>query len=107
MMPILDGFGVLKILNKNPRLNHIPLIFLTAKAEKGDFRKGMNLGAEDYITKPFNSEELLLRVQAILKRSSSEVDEKEDIKEFEIGNYHFNYPLRILTRKDEEGENLS
>ena len=63
MMPELDGFGVLKILNKNPKINHTPLIFLTAKAEKNDFRKGMGLGADDYITKPFDDVELLEAIE--------------------------------------------
>lgn len=69
MMPVLDGFGVLKILNKNPKANHIPLIFLTAKAEKDDIRKGMGLGAEDYITKPFDDVELLEAIDIRLKKT--------------------------------------
>lgn len=59
MMPELDGFGVLKILNQNVKTHDIPFIFLTAKAEKSDFRKGMGLGADDYITKPFDDTDLL------------------------------------------------
>ncbi len=59
MMPELDGFGVLRILNRNPKTMDIPFMFLTAKAEKEDFRKGMTLGADDYITKPFDDVELL------------------------------------------------
>lgn len=59
MMPNLDGFGVLKILQQDPIMQTIPLIFLTAKAEKEDFRKGMNLGAEDYLIKPFDDVDLL------------------------------------------------
>lgn len=59
MMPNLDGFGVLKILQQDPQLQSIPFIFLTAKAEKEDFRKGMNLGAEDYLIKPFDDVDLL------------------------------------------------
>ena len=59
MMPELDGYGVLNILGKKPKTAEIPFIFLTAKAEKSDFRKGMNLGADDYITKPFDQSELL------------------------------------------------
>ncbi|RYY53945.1 MAG: response regulator, partial [Chitinophagaceae bacterium] len=51
MMPELDGFGVLHLLRKNPETSQIPLIFLTAKAERADFRKGMEMGADDYITK--------------------------------------------------------
>ncbi len=70
MMPELDGFGVLKILNKNPKTNGIPFIFLTAKAEKTDFRKGMGLGADDYITKPFDDTELLEAIEMRLQRSA-------------------------------------
>lgn len=70
MMPMLDGFGVLKILNANPKTNHIPLIFLTAKAEKTDFRKGMGLGAEDYITKPFEDTDLLDAIEIRLKKAA-------------------------------------
>lgn len=70
MMPELDGFGVLKILNKNPDLMHIPFMFLTAKAEKSDFRKGMGLGADDYITKPFDDVELLDAIEMRLNKSA-------------------------------------
>lgn len=69
MMPVLDGFGVLKILNKNPKINHIPFIFLTAKAEKEDIRKGMGLGAEDYIVKPFDDTELLEAIEIRMKKA--------------------------------------
>ncbi len=70
MMPELDGFGVLHILSKTPRTARIPFIFLTAKAEKSDFRKGMNLGADDYLTKPFEEVELLDAVESRLRKSS-------------------------------------
>ena len=69
MMPVLDGFGVLRILEKKISTAHIPFIFLTAKAEKTDFRKGMNLGADDYITKPFDDVELLDSIEMRLKKS--------------------------------------
>jgi CRP-like cAMP-binding protein/DNA-binding NarL/FixJ family response regulator len=69
MMPVLDGFGTLSILNKKPQTADIPFIFLTAKSEKADFRYGMNLGADDYITKPFESNELLSVVELRLKKS--------------------------------------
>ncbi|GAB4414124.1 MAG: hypothetical protein OHK0039_21700 [Bacteroidia bacterium] len=68
MMPELDGFGVLRMLDKNPETAAIPFIFLTAKAEKSDFRKGMNLGADDYITKPFDDVELLDAIEMRLKK---------------------------------------
>ena len=69
MMPELDGYGVLNILGKKPRTAEIPFIFLTAKAERNDFRKGMNLGADDYITKPFDQSELLDIIETRLKKS--------------------------------------
>ncbi|HEX3079470.1 MAG TPA: response regulator, partial [Puia sp.] len=53
MMPELDGYGVLHLIRKNPETEHLPFIFLTAKSERTDFRKGMDMGADDYITKPF------------------------------------------------------
>jgi CRP-like cAMP-binding protein/CheY-like chemotaxis protein len=70
MMPELDGFGVLHVLGKNPATASIPFIFLTAKAEKEDMRKGMNLGADDYLTKPFDDLELLDAVEIRLKKNN-------------------------------------
>ena len=70
MMPVLDGYGVLHLLNKNPDLTGIPFIFLTAKAERGDFRKGMEMGADDYITKPFSDIELLNAIESRLKKTA-------------------------------------
>lgn len=68
MMPILDGYGVLHLVQKNPDLAGTPFIFLTAKAERGDFRKGMEMGADDYITKPFSDAELLNAVESRLQK---------------------------------------
>ncbi len=68
MMPVLDGYGVLHIVNRNPDLSGIPFIFLTAKSERVDFRKGMELGADDYLTKPFDDTELLSAVESRLNR---------------------------------------
>lgn len=70
MMPELDGFGVLHLLSKSPATASIPFIFLTAKAEKDDIRKGMNLGADDYLTKPFDDLELLDAVETRLRKNS-------------------------------------
>ena len=69
MMPELDGFGTLNILSKRPATADVPFIFLTAKSEKEDFRRGMNLGADDYITKPFYKDELLQVIESRLKKS--------------------------------------
>ncbi len=70
MMPELDGYGVLHMLNRDPNTNQIPFIFLTAKADRSDVRKGMELGADDYVTKPFDDVELLAAVDTRLKKSS-------------------------------------
>ncbi len=68
MMPELDGYGVLYLLSKDKVTSSIPFIFLTAKVERGDMRKGMELGADDYITKPFEEKELLNAIEARLKK---------------------------------------
>ncbi len=71
MMPKLDGYGVLHILGKDPRTSAIPFLYLTAKAEKSEMRKGMDLGADDYLTKPFEETELLNSIERRLKKSES------------------------------------
>lgn len=71
MMPELDGYGVLHILNKSPETFGIPFIFLTAKSETTDMRRGMSLGADDYITKPFEEADLLDAVEMRLRKSSA------------------------------------
>jgi CheY-like chemotaxis protein/CRP-like cAMP-binding protein len=69
MMPVLDGYGVLHLLSKNPETSGIPFIFLSAKAERSDFRKGMEMGADDYVTKPFDDIELLNAIESRLKKA--------------------------------------
>jgi two-component system, OmpR family, response regulator len=100
MMPKKDGFALAQEIREQDQ--EMPIIFLTAKAMKDDVLQGFKIGADDYITKPFNSEELLLRIQAILKRSYAKSTIREDVREFFVGKYHFDYPLRILTY-DREG----
>ncbi len=85
-MPDLDGYTILTILKKHPDTANIPFIFLTARAEKSDMRKGMNLGADDYITKPFEEAELIEAIEARKKRledtsSSAEFDISELLPE--------------------------
>ena len=70
MMPVLDGYGVLHLLNKREETNTIPFIFLTAKSEKMDFRKGMEMGADDYLTKPFDGIELLNAVESRINKTA-------------------------------------
>ena len=69
MMPELDGYGVLHAIHRNEAIKNTPFIFLTAKTERSDFRKGMESGADDYITKPFDGTELLNAVDGRLKKS--------------------------------------
>lgn len=69
MMPELDGYGVLYLLSKNPETTSIPFIFLTARSERTDFRKGMELGADDYLSKPFFEKDLLNAVEKRLSKS--------------------------------------
>ncbi len=95
MMPKKDGFTLAKEVREINK--EVPIIFLTAKTMKEDVLQGFKIGADDYISKPFNSEELLLRIQAIMKRSGGKSEPVEDVKEFTIGDYHFNFPLRILS----------
>ena len=68
MMPVLDGYGVYQIISKLPNLQHIPFIFLSAKSERSDLRKGMEMGADDYITKPFSDAELINAIRARLEK---------------------------------------
>ena len=69
MMPDLDGYGVLHMLGRTPETAEIPFIFLSAKADRGDVRRGMELGADDYLTKPFEESELLNAIEGRLRRS--------------------------------------
>jgi DNA-binding response OmpR family regulator len=94
MMPNMDGFTLAEeIRDINP---DVPLFFLSAKTMKDDIIQGYKLGADDYITKPFDSEVLLLKIKAILKRNE-EMHREEVNAEFDMGKYHFNPRLRELT----------
>lgn len=70
MMPVLDGFGVLHLMQQHEDMKDIPFIFLTAKTERSDFRKGMGMGADDYITKPFSGTELWDAIDRRLKKAA-------------------------------------
>jgi len=98
MMPKMDGFSFARAVRKiNP---DIPLIFLTAKALKEDKIEGFRLGCDDYITKPFSVEELMLRIQAVLRRAKG-TSEGDNRITFEIGDYAFDSKKQTLTRKRE------
>ena len=96
MLPNVDGFSIAK---KIKELNsEIPIIFLTAKTLKEDILQGFKIGADDYITKPFDSEVLLYKVKAIIKRNKLS---KDDSNIFKIGKYEFDSELRILSYNDD------
>jgi CRP-like cAMP-binding protein/CheY-like chemotaxis protein len=112
MMPELDGYGVLHILSKDPVTNSIPFIFLTAKADKADFRTGMNLGADDYLTKPFDGSDLLRVVEMRMKKNEQLKEtfsnEPSDVDSFfakaremkELKNLSENRTTRSIRKKD-------
>jgi two-component system OmpR family response regulator len=94
MMPIKDGFTLAKEIRK---INEtIPIIFLTAKSMKEDTLQGFQSGADDYISKPFSMEELLARINAVLRRTMPQQKE-EETHLFKIGKYHFDYQKRLLS----------
>ncbi len=99
MLPHQDGFSVASDFRK--KRSDIPFIFLTAKALEEDRIKGLKLGADDYITKPFSTEELKLRLENILKRrnSSENITQQE---EYAIGKYTFDFANQVLTIKKDE-----
>ena len=93
MMPNMDGFTLAEeIRDVDP---DIPLFFLSAKTMKEDIIQGYKLGADDYITKPFDSEVLLHKIKAILKRNE-ELNRESENREFDLASYHFNPKLREL-----------
>jgi DNA-binding response OmpR family regulator len=124
MMPILDGYGVLEGLSKQKDTKFIPFIFLSAKTERQDVRKGMNLGADDYITKPFSEDEIISAIEsrvakaAILKeerashKNTAETNEDElrtlnDLKNFFDDNGTvFNYKMNDIIYREGHNSNL-
>ncbi len=97
MMPNMDGFTLAEeIRDIDP---DVPLFFLSAKTMKEDIIQGYKLGADDYITKPFDSEVLLMKIKAILKRNEEE-NRISDNVEFDLASYHFNPKLRELKKGD-------
>lgn len=98
MMPVKDGFTLaseIRMLDKN-----MPIVFLTAKSMKEDVLEGFSIGADDYITKPFSMEELIFRIEAIMRRIKGGTDSQENL--FVIGNYKFDRQKQILSRGEDE-----
>lgn len=100
MMPKMDGFTLAEKIRKAD--TDVPIIFLTAKSLKEDAIKGFNIGADDYISKPFSMEELLLRIKAILRRTHKPEDEDNQQTKFDIGQFHFDFATQILSKDGKE-----
>ncbi|MCE7073531.1 MULTISPECIES: response regulator transcription factor [Dyadobacter] len=98
MMPKKDGFSLAKEVRMTGR--DVPIIFLTAKSMKEDTMQGFRVGADDYVTKPFDREELLLRIEAILRRYKKQPDAPEEAKTFQVGQYTFDYDHQQLSAND-------
>jgi DNA-binding response OmpR family regulator len=87
MMPGMDGFEVCQEMRRDPRLQDLPILFVTAKDQDSDVIEGLRAGADDYIVKPFNPEELILRIRAILRRTTGEaVAVQNDRRELKVGD---------------------
>lgn len=100
MMPNMDGFTLAQEIRQLDK--HVPILFLTAKSMKDDTLKGFKAGADDYMTKPFSMEELLVRVNAILRRTSALPEQGEEEHEFKIGEFNYDYNHQTLMRDGEE-----
>lgn len=98
MMPVKDGFTLAREIRSADK--NVPIVFLTAKSMKEDTIEGFTVGADDYITKPFSMEELLLRINAILRRVKNQSIKQSEQNEFKIGQYVFQYSERKLKIKD-------
>lgn len=105
MMPYKDGFTLAKEIREINDL--VPIFFLSAKHLKEDVLKGFKVGADDYLTKPFDSEVLLAKIKAILNRNTTPASLPEDIFEFQFSDFSFNSKLRFLTYKEEKPIKLS
>ncbi|KAA6441356.1 response regulator transcription factor [Dyadobacter flavalbus] len=98
MMPKKDGFSLAKEVRMSGR--DVPIIFLTAKSMKEDTMQGFRVGADDYVTKPFDREELLLRIEAILRRYKKQPDAQNETNVFQVGQFTFDYSHQQLKAGD-------
>jgi two-component system OmpR family response regulator len=100
MLPLVDGFTVAEEIRKYDC--DVPLMFMTAKSMKEDKLKGFRLGADDYLTKPFSTEELKLRINAILRRTRYKNNVPSKTTPYKIGHYTFDYGNHLLTSPESE-----
>ncbi|MBN1122045.1 MAG: response regulator transcription factor [Anaerolineae bacterium] len=99
MLPKLDGLAVCRMVRKDPDVAHIPIIMLTARGTQGDKMVGLDSGADDYITKPFNLGELLARVRAVLRRAPGQVIARQSL---EVGDISVDLVARRAYRGEDE-----
>lgn len=104
MMPVKDGFTLASEIRKIN--SQVPIIFLTAKSMKEDTLEGFKRGGDDYMTKPFSMEELLMRIHAVLKRSNAEELQQQEQKAYQIGSFTFDHHQQVL-EKDGEKKKLT
>lgn len=100
MLPIKDGYTLAKEIRQSDQ--YVPIIFLTAKSLPDDKIEGFKAGADDYLTKPFNMEELIMRIKAVLKRTSVVAGSVDQEGNFVIGKYHFDSTKQVLKIADVE-----
>ncbi|OBX27230.1 CRP-like cAMP-binding protein [Gelidibacter algens] len=105
MMPEMDGYAVLDALSKNESTKHIPFIYLSAKTERQDVRRGMNLGADDYITKPFSEDELISAIESRLAKVSILKDIQERAETLEENKHDLRTLNDLKNFFDDNGEN--
>lgn len=100
MLPSMDGIDVCKTLKRNPKTTHIPIIFLTARGEEIDRVLGLELGADDYVTKPFSPRELIARIKAVLRR----IEVKKPTSILEVGLLKIDLEKHLVSLKDKKIE---
>ncbi|MEH1826950.1 MAG: response regulator [Nostoc sp.] len=107
MMPELDGYGVLTALRQDPLTESIPVIFLTAKADRDGLRQGMELGADDYLTKPFSPEELLKAIKIRLARIEKPTLIKQQYEQAHQLNTNLKQQIEVKSQKLQESQSLA
>lgn len=103
MLPEMDGFTVCEAIRLEN--TEVPVLFLTAKHSSSDRVAGLKLGGDDYLTKPFNLEELLLRVQNLLRRATR--DDKRQVSSYRLGDYQINFSEMVFSKPDASTINLT
>ncbi|WP_251957945.1 response regulator transcription factor [Nostoc commune] len=107
MMPELDGYGVLTALRQDPVTESIPVIFLTAKVGRGDLRQGMELGADDYLTKPFSPEELLKTIKIRLARIEKPTFIKQQYEQEHQQSVNLKQQIEVNSQKLQDSQRLA